>query len=149
MVGVASAVTVRLAVLLAVPAVGVCVVVTPEVVFGLEATLVLVTLKMMVQLLLAATEILLKLRAVWPAVKEAGMAPQVPVTLPAVVLMFTSVSETEPPLRAVPALLLAIVRVTTEVPPDGMDVGLNALLIVGGPNTVRVAVLLTAPAVGV
>ena len=64
MVGVASAVTVRLAVLLTAPAVGVCVVVTPDVVFGLLATLLLVTLKMIVQLLFAGIEIPVKLRAV-------------------------------------------------------------------------------------
>jgi hypothetical protein len=63
--------------------------------------------------------------------------------------MFTRVSETAPPLSGVPALGLEMVSVTTEVPPDGMEVGLNALLIVGAPTTVRVAVLLTAPAVGV
>jgi hypothetical protein len=63
--------------------------------------------------------------------------------------MLTSVSETVPPLRAVDPLGFEIVRVTTEVPPDVIEVGLKALLIVGAANTVRVAVLLAVPAVGV
>jgi hypothetical protein len=56
------------------------------------------------------------------------------------------------PVRSV-ALLFDSVRVTTEVPPDTMVAGLNALVIVGetrtGAVTVRMAMLLAAPATGV
>src|ERR1019366_6014478 len=94
MVGEAKLVTVRLAVLLAVPAVDVCVVVTPEVAFGLTATWVLPTLKVTVQLPLVGLKIPVKLRAVGPPLKEVGVVPvQVPATDPAAVLMFVSVSE--------------------------------------------------------
>jgi hypothetical protein len=62
--------------------------------------------------------------------------------------MFARVSETEPPVSWV-ALLLLIVRVTVEVPPDGIEAGLKPLLIVGALRTVRLAVLLAVPAVGV
>jgi hypothetical protein len=79
---------------------------------------VLVTLKMMVQLLFAGMEILEKLSDVAPPVKEAGRAPQVPVTEPPNALMLVSVSETAPPLRGVEALPFEIVNVTTEDPPD-------------------------------
>ena len=67
MVGVAVAVTVRFAVLLAAPAVGVWLVVTPEVVFGWTPTVLLVTMKVMVQLPFAGIENPLKVRAVVPA----------------------------------------------------------------------------------
>src|ERR1700683_3311593 len=149
MVGVASAVTVRLAVLLTVPAVGVWVVVTPVVLLGLDATLLLVTLKVTVQLAADGMVIPLKLRAVAPAVNELGVVPaQVPPTAPPTALMFTSVSLNAPPVRP-EVLVLVRVRVTTDVPPDTMDVGLNALEIVGAVTTVKVAGLLAVPAVGV
>jgi hypothetical protein len=93
-------------------------VVTPEVVLLFAPALVLVTLKMMVQLPFAGMEILEKLRDVAPPVSDAGLAPQVPVTEPPNALMLVSVSETVPPLRGVEALLLEIVNVTTEEPPD-------------------------------
>src|ERR1035438_3663091 len=146
MVGEAKLVTVRLAVLLAVPAVDVCVVVTPEVAFGLTATWVLVTLKVTVQLPLVGIKIPVKLRAVWPPLKEVGVVPvQVPATDPAAVLMLVSVSVNAPPVRA-EALLLVSVNVTTEVPPLAIEVGLKALAMVGAASTVRFAVLLTEPA---
>jgi hypothetical protein len=145
-VGEAKLVTVRLALLLAVPAVDVCVVVTPEVAFGLTATWVLVTLKITVQLPPPGIVIPVKLSEVWPPLKEVGVVPvQVPVTDPAVVLMLDSVSVNAPPVRA-EALLLVSVRVTTEVPPDTIEVGLNALAMVGAASTVRFAVLLPEPA---
>ena len=147
MVGVAS--TVRVAVLLAAPAVGVCVVVTPEVVLLLLPGVPLVTLKITVQLPPAAMPMLEKLSEVWPALKLEGLALQVPVTGPATVLMLLSVSVNVPPLRAVEALLLASVRVTTEVPPGTIEVGSKAFAIVGAASTVSVAVLLPAPALGV
>src|SRR5580658_5992329 len=152
MVGEARAVTVRVAVLLAAPAVGVCVVVTPEVVLGLPPRLLLVTLNVTVQLPLAGMVIPVKLRAVAPPLRVPGVVPaQVPPTAPPTALMLTSVSANAPPVSA-DALLLDKVRVTVELPPDTIEVGLNALLMVGEARaavTVRVAVLLAAPAVGV
>ena len=112
-----AAQTVRVAVLLAVPAVGVCVVVTPEVVFGLPPVWLLVTLKVTVQLPDAGILMPVKLNAVWPAVNDEGVVPvQVPPTAPATALMFASVSVNAPPVSAV-ALLFVSVRVTAEVPP--------------------------------
>jgi hypothetical protein len=146
-VGGASAVTVKVAVLLAAPAVGVCVEVTPEVVLGFPPTVLLVTLKITVQLLLAGIAIPLKLSAVAPAASVFGVVPtQVPPTAPPTALMFASVSVNAPPLRA-DALPFASVNVTTELPLDGIETGLNALEIVGALETVRVAVLLGGPAV--
>jgi hypothetical protein len=146
-VGGASAVTVKVAVLLAAPAVGVCVVVTPEVVLGFPPTVLLVTLKTTVQLLLAGIAIPLKLSAVAPAASVFGVVPtQVPPTAPPTALMFASVSVNAPPLRA-DALPFASINVTTELPPDAIAAGLNAFAMVGNESTVRLAVLLAAPAV--
>src|SRR5271165_2622150 len=118
MVGVERALTVRVAVLLAAPATGVCVLVTPEVVLGLPPAVLLVTLKITVQLLLAGMVIPVKLSAVAPAAKVFGVVPaQLPVTAPPAALMFVSVSVNAPPVRA-EALPLASVRVTTEFAPD-------------------------------
>jgi hypothetical protein len=109
--------TVRVAVLLAAPAVVVCVVVTPEVVLGWAPGELLVTLKITVQLPLAGIVIPLKLRAVAPAVRDDGAVPlQVPVTAPPTALIFTSVSVNAPPVR-LDALLFDNVNVTTDVPP--------------------------------
>jgi hypothetical protein len=147
MVGVASAVTVRVAVLLAVPAVGVCVVVTPEVVLGFPPTVLLVTWKITVQLPLAGIVIPVKLSAVAPAAKVFGVVPtQVPPTAPPTALMLARVSVNAPPVRT-EALLFDNVRFTSELPPDEIETGLNALEIVGALETVRVAVLLGGPAV--
>ena len=146
MVGEARAFTVRVAVLLAAPAVGVCVVVTPEVVLGLPPEVLLVTLNVTVQLPALGILIPVKLIEVWPAVNVPGAVPvQVPPTAPPTALIFTRVSETAPPDRA-DALLFVNVRVTVELPPDAIDVGLKPLLILGATNTVRLAVLLAAPA---
>jgi hypothetical protein len=135
------------AVLLAVPAVGVCVVVTPDVVFGWGPTVLLVTLKVTVQLLAPGILIPVKLSAVAPAINVDGVVPvQVPPTAPATALMLTRVSLSAPAVNA-EALLLDSVKVTTELPPDAIDVGLKALAIVGEATTVKFAVLLTAPAV--
>ena len=110
--------TVRFAVLLAVPAVGVCVVVTPEVAFGCTPTVLLVTLKITVQLLLAGMVMPVKLSAVCPADRVDGVVPaQVPVTDPATALMLANVSVSAPPVRA-DALLFDSVKVTVEFPPD-------------------------------
>src|SRR5260370_553407 len=116
MVGVAS--TVRVAVLLAAPADGVCVVVTPDVVLGFPPAVLLVTLKITVQLLLAGIVIPLKLRAVAPGLRVAGVVPvQVPPTAPPTALMLTSESVNALPVRLEP-LLFDNVRVATELPPD-------------------------------
>jgi hypothetical protein len=149
MVGVASPATVRLAVLLAVPAVGVWVVVTPEVVLGLTPAVVLVTLKTTVQELFTSMLAPVKERLVWPAVRVLGDAPQLPVTFPPTALMLTSVSVKAPPPRANAALGLVSVRVTVELPPDEMEAGLKALAMVGGAYTSKVAMLLGFPAAGV
>jgi hypothetical protein len=118
MAGVASAVTVRLAVLLTAPAVGVWVVVTPEVVLGCEPTVELVTLKVTVQLPLAGIVIPLKLSDEAPAVNELGVVPtQVPPTEPPVALIFESVSVNAPPVSAEP-LLFDRVSVTVDEAPD-------------------------------
>ena len=118
MVGDASEFTVRFAVLLAAPAVVVCVVVTPEVVLGFTPTLLLVTLKITVQLALAGILIPVKLNAVAPAVSVLGVVPaQVPVTEPPAALMEVSVSLNAPPVRA-EALLFDKVSVMVEFPPD-------------------------------
>src|ERR1017187_571419 len=139
MVGDAMLVTVSVAVLLAVPIV-VCVVVTPDVVLGLPPTVLLVTLNVTVQLP-DGIVIPVKLSAVAPALNEEGVVPaQVPPTAPPTALMLASVSVNAPPVSAEP-LLLDSVRVTTELPPDAIEVGLNPLAIVGAANTVRVAVL--------
>jgi len=141
--------TVRFAVLLAVPAVGVWVVVTPEVVFGLTPICVLVTLKVTVQNADAGIEMPLNVSVVAPANKVDGAIPaQVPPTAPPKALMFTSVSEKAAPVSAV-ALLFDSVRVTAEIPPGRIDAGLKSLAIVGEDSTitVRLAVLLAAPTV--
>ena len=147
-VGRASAVTVNVGELLPVPAVGVCVVVTPEVVLGLAPSVVLVTLKVTVQLLLPGMVMPLKLRAVALALKLDGVVPaQVPPTAPPTALMFTRVSLNAALVRADPLLLIRLM-VTTELEPDVIEFGLNDLVTVGGAYTVSVAMLLPLPAVG-
>src|SRR5438128_1227095 len=116
MYGAAS--TLRVAVLLAVPAPGVCVVVTPDVVFGCPPGVLLVTLKMTVQLPFAGIVIPLKLRAVAPATRLFGLVPtHVPVTLPPAALIFVNVSVNEAPVSAL-GLVLPSVNVTVLVPPE-------------------------------
>jgi hypothetical protein len=79
---------------------------------------VLVTLKITVQLLLAGIVIPVKLRAVTPALRVLGLVPeQEPVTAPPDARMFVSVSENVPPVNG-EGPLFARVKVTTEVPPD-------------------------------
>ena len=115
---VGGAKTVRLAVLLTAPAVGVCVVVTPEVAFGLMPTVLLVTEKVTVQLPLAGIVIPLKLKAVAPTLRLLGVVPtQVPPTAPPTALIFVSVSVKEAPVRLL-ALLLLKVKVMVEFAPD-------------------------------
>src|SRR5260370_885260 len=110
--------TVRVAVLLGEPAEGVCVVVTPDVVLGFPPTVLLVTLKVTVQLLLAGIVIPLKLRAVAPGLRVAGVVPvQVPVPDPPTALMLLKVSVNAPLVR-LEGLLLARVNVATDVARD-------------------------------
>jgi hypothetical protein len=110
--------TVNVAVLLPLPAVGVCVVFTPEVVLGWDPLVVLVTLNVTVQLELAGMVIPVKLSAVAPAVNVLGVVPvHVPPTAPPEALIFESVSVNAPPVSAV-VLLLVKVNVTVEDPPD-------------------------------
>src|SRR5258708_22872265 len=91
----------------------------------------------------------LKERFVAPATKVFGVVPaQVPVTAPPTALLLDSVSVKEPLVR-LEALVLESVSVTVEVPPDAIAAGAKALAIVGATNTVRLALLLAAPAVGV
>src|SRR5438105_3118084 len=117
-VTVGAASTVKVAVLLPDPAVGVCVVVTPEVALLLPPACVLVTLKVTVQLPLAGMLMPVKLSEVAPADNVLGVVPvHVPPTAPPAALIFTRVSVNAPPVRAV-ALVLVIVAVTVDVPPD-------------------------------
>ena len=149
MVMVGSANTVRVAAVGTAPA-AVCVVVTPDDWLDWTPAVVLVTLKITVQLLLAGIAIPVNVRAVAPAVKEDGLAAQVPVTLPPAALMLASVSVNVPPLSAMP-LLLDIVKVKVEVAPAGMVVGLNASEMVGKLSavTVRLTEAAAVPAAGV
>src|SRR3989442_1437890 len=115
---VGGAKTERFAVLLAVPGVVVCVVVTPEVAFGFVPTVVLVTANVTVQLPLAGIVIPLKLNAVAFAASVFGVVPaQVPPTAPPTALMLASVSVNDALVNG-DALLLLNVRVTVELPPD-------------------------------
>src|SRR5260370_613871 len=143
--------TVRMAVLLAEPADGVCVLVTPHVVFGFPPTVLLVTLKVTVQLLLAGIVIPVKLRAVAPAIKEEGVVPvQVPPTAPPTALMLDRVSVNATPVR-MEALLFDNVRFFFNDPAtsETFALSLHVALRIGEASTVRVAVLLAEPADGV
>src|SRR5712691_10162871 len=92
--------TVRFAVLLTAPAIGVCAVVTPEVELGLTPKLLLFTANVTVQLPLAGRLIPVKLRAVAFAPSALGVVPvQLPPTGPPTALMLTSVSVNEALLR--------------------------------------------------
>src|SRR5438552_2743864 len=117
----------------------------------LARTVVLGTLKVTVQLLLDGIVIPLKLSDVAPAARVLGVVPtQVPPTAPPTALMFARVSVNAPPVRF-DALLFDNVSVTTDVPSDEMAAGLIDSLSLHDalPISVRVAVLLAAPAVGV
>ena len=77
----------------------------------------LVTLKITVQPVVGMV-MPLKLSAVAPLVKVDGVVPKhVPVTFPPDALIFTRVSVNDAPVSE-DELLLASVRVTTDVPPD-------------------------------
>ena len=142
---VGAATTAKVAVLLGAPAVGVCAVVTPEVVFVLPPTELLVTLKITVQFPFAGIVIALKFKAVAPAAKLFGVVPtQVPVTAPPAALILVSVSVNEAFVNAGAAFGLVKVSVTVDVPPTGIEVGENALAMVGGDKTVNVNCLVVA-----
>lgn len=124
--------TFKLAELLAAPADGVCIVVTPEVTFDLTPGELLVISKITVQEPLAGMVIPLKLKAVAPAESVPGEVPvHVPVTKPPAALMPVSVSVNDPLVRLVPFGFVSV-RVTAETPPTGIFVGENTLLIEGG-----------------
>jgi hypothetical protein len=114
---VGEAKTVSVAILLAGPVSGVCVVATPEVWFGFAPGVLLVTAKVTVQELLAGMLIPVKLNAVAPAANVFGVVPvQVPPTAPPTALIFTSVSVNAPPVSGA-AVELLNVKVTVELPP--------------------------------
>ena len=93
-------------------------VVIPDVVFGCAPTVLLVTLKVTVQLLVAGMKYELKLSAVWPAaIPERLPLMQVPPIAPPVALIFTSVSVKAAPV-SIDGLLLESVRMTVDVPPS-------------------------------
>jgi hypothetical protein len=148
-VGEASAVTVRVAVLLFDPAVGVWVVVTPPAVFMFGPTVVAATVTVTVQLP-AGMVIPVNWAKSWPFVSVLGVVPtQVPPTGPATVdIPEGKLSLNAPPVKAL-ALELLNVKVMVVEPPCTIVVGLKPLVIVGADRTVRLAVLLAAPAVGV
>jgi hypothetical protein len=115
---VGAAKTVSVAILLAGPAIGVCVVATPEVWFGFGPGVLLVTAKVTVQKPLAGMSMLVKLNAVAPAANMFGVVPvQVPPTAPPTALMFTSVSVNAPPVSGA-AVELLNVKVTVDIPPN-------------------------------
>src|SRR5450432_3111378 len=150
--GAATLVTVRLAVLLAAPAAGTWVVVTPLVVLGLVPTVLLVTNTVTVQLPLAGTVIPLKARAVAALVKLLVPAPRhvPPAAWLPLIAMLTSVSVKLAFVRLL-ALAFVNVKVIVLVPPEAIEAGAKPLAIVGATGvrlTVRLAVLLTAPAAG-
>src|ERR1051326_7828243 len=102
----------------------------------------------MPQVVLAGTVKPLKLMAVWPVVSAVGeRLKQELDTGPPAADIPTSVSVKEAFERAI-GFGLATNRITVEVPPGAITLGLNCLEIVGGEGwtTVRVAVLLPAPA---
>jgi hypothetical protein len=135
-----GATTVNVAVLLTVPATGVCVEVTPEVVFGLLPGVLLVTPNITVQEPVAGIEIPVKLRAVAPALNVFGVvATQVPVTAPPTALIFTSVSVNAAPVSWLAFELLSVIA-TLVLPPIGIDAAPNTLAIVGDASTVKLAV---------
>jgi hypothetical protein len=108
-----------------------------------------VTLKVTVQLPLAGIVIPPKLRLVELGFNVEGVMPmQVPPTAPPTALMFVSVSLNAALVRAM-ALPSDSVRVTTEVPPDWMEAGLNVFEMVGRAITFSVALALGAPGFGV
>src|SRR5260370_83865 len=89
-----------------------------DVVLGFPPAVLLMTLKVTVQLLLAGIVMPVKLRTVAPALKVEGVVPaQVPPTAPPTALMLDNVSVNARPVR-VAGLLFDNVRVTTELPPD-------------------------------
>ena len=141
--------TTRFAVLLAVPAMFVSVVVTPEVAFGFVPRVLLFTEKVTVQVppLVPVPGIMIpvKLNVVSLGLRLLGEVPlQVPPTAPPTVLILASVSVNEALCNAA-AFGLVSVRVTTELPPVSIVPGANCLSIEGRPKTVRLTGVLPAP----
>ena len=141
--------TTRFAVLLAVPAMFVSVVVTPEVAFGFVPSVLLLTEKVTVQMPPLVPEpgimMLVKLRVVSLGLRMLGEVPlQLPPTEPPTVLILASVSLNEALFNAATFGLVSV-RVTNELPPVSIVPGLNPFAIVGRPKTVRLTGVLPAP----
>lgn len=129
----AGGLTVNVAMLLGLPAVGVCVVVRPEVWLVFVPGVSLVTANVTVQLPLAGMVMPLKLTAVAPALSMPGVVPvQVPPTAPPTAVILVSVSVNEAPVSGMVCVFVSV-SVTVELSPLVMLVGLNALLMVGSP----------------
>ena len=129
----AGGLTVSVAMLLGLPAVGVCVVVRPEVWLVFVPGVSLVTANVTVQLPLAGMVMPLKLNAVAPALSMLGVVPtQVPPTAPPTAVRLVRVSVKDAPVNGMVCVFVSV-SVTVELSPLVMLVGLNALLMVGSP----------------
>ena len=138
--------TVKLAVLEAALATGVCVLVTPLAVFGLVPAVVLVTCTVTVQPP-AGTPGISRFKAVAPTVSAGELLTSAQLPVMAVVAIFILTSESvKVTLLSGVVLVLPMVKVKALVPPLTMLVGANALLMLGALDTVKVAVLLAKPA---
>jgi hypothetical protein len=129
---VVGAFTVNVAVLLAAPAVGVTLVVTPEVAFVCAPTTLPRTANCTIQLPFDGKATPLIFTFVAPAGRLIGASnAQLPLTAPPAVTRFVNVSLNAATMPN--GLGLVIVAVTTDVPPAVIIIGLNALAIVGAP----------------
>ncbi len=120
---------------------------TAPVVLDLVPAVVPVTSTEMVHEPLAAIIPLPKLMVPEPAF-AVTVPPQTPTTLGTAATCTPEgrLSVNATTVSAVPVFGLPRVKVRVEVPLSAIDAGENALLMVGGPTTVRVTVLLVAPA---
>jgi hypothetical protein len=131
-----------------VPAVGVCVDVTPETVLGNTPLAVGITVTVTVQLAPAASDATVMSRFVSPTV-NAGVAVtpvQVPPIAVAETAMFASASVNRKLLSGAKALGFVKVKVIVDGAPSATLVGVKALAIVGRANACNVAVLDATPA---
>jgi len=121
--------------------------VTAPVVLDLVPAVLPVTFTLMVQGLLSTILPPLRLMLLLPAV-AVSVTPHVLLAPFGVATTSpeTRVSEKATPLKAVPVLGLVMVNVTLVEPLSAILLAPNALLMVGGATTVRVAVLLALPA---
>jgi hypothetical protein len=128
-------VTVSVAVLDTGP-VAVCVVDTPEVVFGFAPIAVPRTTIVTVHERLAGTEIPVNASAVWFAAKTFPPAPaHVPPAGPALSITMPESGSVNAPFVSANALALVSVKVMVLVVPSGIDAGEKAFAIVGAPAT--------------